>query len=413
MAQLKKRKDGGAAKNPSAAKKPEPKKDPEPAAARKKTEPAAEKGNPKPVAEKDPVVKEPPSSVPDPVVAEKPKISKPRVAAAATTSETEVETGPKETTETKLKNPEEMRRDLRTLMGLLLKHKGGPGFGAGRIQGAEVERFERLAAEITDALQVEARVHPAPEEPAKQPTETAATTQQQAPATPPAAGAPPVAPPGPGGAIAQAPTQPVGDRINSMMACVEGAMQMYRNCPPELQGGMLVTLRAALLSAANTCNEIIANNEAANFEALRTVISDPHTRMQREVASSAPTQFTDVIPEKEEVQRPSSEPEAPMALDEEALVEMAEALLSAPTGNDENSQWLETVYIKLKHAAGDGKMGLRDDLTVEEAEELVSDILKMRSMLVEELENGIPEEAASVSSAMKYEELLAKARAKN
>ena len=50
----------------------------------------------------------------------------------------------------------EVRRGLRTLMGLILKHRGGPGFGKGRIKGDEAEGFEKLLGEITDLLRSEA-----------------------------------------------------------------------------------------------------------------------------------------------------------------------------------------------------------------------------------------------------------------
>jgi len=90
-------------------------------------------------------------------------------------------------------------------------------------------------------------------------------------------------------------------------------------------------------------------------------------------------------------------------------------------GDDENSEWLESVYEKLKNAVGDGKMGLREDLSPEDAEDLANDISQMRMMLVEELESGIPESSSaaagaaksssSPSTTSKYQEMLAKARA--
>ena len=36
-------------------------------------------------------------------------------------------------------NEEDVRRNVRTLQGLLLKHRGGPGFGAGRLKAPEAK----------------------------------------------------------------------------------------------------------------------------------------------------------------------------------------------------------------------------------------------------------------------------------
>lgn len=45
---------------------------------------------------------------------------------------------------------------LQTLTGYLLKHRGGPGFGSGRLKGAELESFEQLMDEVKLLLRAEA-----------------------------------------------------------------------------------------------------------------------------------------------------------------------------------------------------------------------------------------------------------------
>ena len=54
--------------------------------------------------------------------------------------------------------PADLERSIQQLVGYLYKHKGGPGFGAGRLKGAEMERFEALVREVKEALAVESGV---------------------------------------------------------------------------------------------------------------------------------------------------------------------------------------------------------------------------------------------------------------
>jgi hypothetical protein len=373
------------------------------------------------------------------------------------------------------------RQDVRTLMGLLLKHRGGPGFGAGRITGSEAARFESLADTVMATLRSEATGSAQPSA-----TATMAPSAFSASSTAMSGSVanPSVAATG-GSAISQSPRVPVGDRINSMLSCIEGAVLMYRNAPFELQAGLLMTLRAALLSAANTCNEIVAGHQAEQFEAYRTALSDPHTRTSATTgyASSSTATMNPVggtmgqasnIPLGERIASTLSLIEgavqmyrnSPPELQGSVLVTLRAALLSAvgtfneivgtsmepqqydtysdngssassvppppaptfstPTqfydaevsaGTDDNSAFLENVYAKLKAAAGDGKMGLRDDLDVADAEGLANDISRMRTLLVDEL-NGTSSTSPTMTSssspssaASKYQEMLAKARA--
>lgn len=413
---------------------------------------------------------EPPITPPPPAF-----VSQQPVVAASVTAATPTRAAPAAAAATK--TPEDVRRDIRTLMGLLLKHRGGPGFGAGRIQGAEIARFETLAADLVATLRAEAPTAAAPanqyfqqEYPPAAPVTVAAAggAIAQAPRVPLPAGdrinsmlaciegavqmyknsppelqegvlvtlraallsamgtcneivaftdprtapsatatqfydaAQPSAPSaGPGGAIAQAPRVPAGDRINSMLAYIEGAILMYKNAPPELQGGVLVTLRMALLSAVSTCNEIVAYKEVEKIEAY-----DPRTASS--VVSTTPTQFYDVVPEA---------PEQQVQFAASDVVSAPADITPTYSGNDENSAFLETVYKKLKEAAGEGKMGLRKDLGAADAEDLANDIFRMRSLLVDELNGGIPESssidtsASSSPTTSKYQEMLAKVRA--
>ena len=168
------------------------------------------------------------------------------------------------------------RQDIRTLMGLLLKHRGGPGFGAGRLQGNEAKKLETLAGELSDALREEARNFP---------QESLRDAQEFNVGAPSLAGAAPTItepaslPPATS-AIERAASRPLPS-VTGLLTCIEGAIQMFRNSLPELQEGILVNLRAALISAIGACNAMIAVNEQKNLEAFRAATTDPRTRDNR------------------------------------------------------------------------------------------------------------------------------------
>ena len=51
-----------------------------------------------------------------------------------------------------------LEQELRTGLGLLLKHRGGPGFGHGRLQGTELDILEARLRSISRKLVSEAAV---------------------------------------------------------------------------------------------------------------------------------------------------------------------------------------------------------------------------------------------------------------
>jgi len=325
---------------------------------------------------------------------------------------------------------EEIQKGIRTLMGLILKHRGGPGFGAGGLKGAEIGQCDQLLKDVTALLKEESKLHqaqatPSPAFTSATPTPTQAVNAGLAtvPSSPSTfaqidsmlscidgailmyRNSPPELKEGLLFSIRAAllsavntcnkmmgqdegiPSNPVssGGNVDSMLACVEGASMMYRNSPPELQAGVLMTLRAALLSAVNTCNKIIAENDVENFQNYQAAT----VGMPSPPPTPKPTQFYDVVSE------------------------------TPAAAADENSKILEDIYNKLASAAGKGKMGLREDLTAEEASELADGIAEMRAIMMEELANGIPEPVGATTSGSNdssstvsmYQEMLAKAKA--
>ena len=290
-----------------------------------------------------------------------------------------------------------VEKDTRTTMGLLLKHRGGPGFGSGRLKGPEMERFDEMSSDLLRTLRQEAS------------SDAAATFATTA-----------------GGATS---TNQAGmERADAMIKCIEGAVQMYKNSPPELRESAMNTLRSALLSAVTTCNELIANKEVENVQAFEAATGTPTS------AKTMPKDFYSVIPQTE--QHAASTPDAGKTLSPETTAapvepaqvgavvkpevpkveteavdkpEVPKVETKSYSGNDENSKMFDSIYDKLKNAAGDGKMGLRKNLTPQEAKELTNDITDMRMLLLDELETGIPENG--IEKASKYQEQLAKARA--
>jgi hypothetical protein len=166
-------------------------------------------------------------------------------------------------------------------------------------------------------------------------------------------------------------------RINGMISLIEGAIVMYKNSPPELHSSILVTLRGALLSGIGTLNGVIAENEVLNLQSYQQqdqVSTPPSSPTSTPSAVAAPREYYDVIPSTQEAQRVGTAmPENPAA-----------------TADDENSQFFEQVHAKLQQAKGDGIMGLRTDMDASTAADLADDLAKMRSLLVKELQNGIP-----------------------
>lgn len=330
-----------------------------------------------------------------------------------------------------------IRREIRTLMGLILKHRGGPGFGTGGLKGNELAQYEQLMGDVTALLKAEAMANVGTEPPT--PIAQAAPAQAASAATPAA--------PSPSSELAPvesilvaldgavmmyrnspaelqssvlstlraallaavnacnsimnenegvpATSAAAGAQVEPMLACVEGATLMYRNSPPELQVGILPVLRAALLSAVGTCNKIIADGEIENFQQYQEATAD----IAKPAATEKETQFFEYQP------KPAAASAAP-------TVSIA--------GNDKNSQKLEGIYNTLQAAGGDGKMGLRDDLSSAEATEVADGIAEMRAIMMEELETGVPESttgpapavvAAPEQTISRYQQMLAEAKA--
>ena len=313
-------------------------------------------------------------------------------------------------------NPEEIRQQVRTLMGLTLKHRGGTGFGRGRLKGQDIDQFEGLLKEVTTILKGESQLA----QPVDKPTMSLSAVE-------------------PVPVLVQAAAAASVETINidGTIACIEGAITMYKNSPASIQDSVLSTLRVALVSAVDTCNTALASQPAPSIAA------SPDARIEGTIAciegviamyKNSPPQLKEsmlttlraalisavetcnvVIGDSSSPLPPP--PVVPTVDASPTQTSTSSSQVSQPPqamATDPNSKALEEIYEKVKAASGDGNLGLRSDLTAAEATDLADQLVDMRSILMEELDSGIPEPVAAVSqessTSSRYQEMLAKAR---
>ena len=243
------------------------------------------------------------------------------------------------------------KRKIRELQGLFLKHRGGPGFGSGRLRGNEVEQFEVTLKAVGAQLRADAGPRteavstvPAPAAVVAQPAVAAVPAPAPISVPSPVISRPEVEahvplitpPPRPDtSAMTTFTTGSVDPRLQGSLACVEGALQMYKNCSPEIQQGMLMALRAALLSAANSCQQVIEGTVD------QTSYTSPPPPTSPAFTSTAYAQDATIEESGEE-----------------PVVDGAPVQDAMPSGNDSNSVLLRKVYDSLSAASGGGKFGL-------------------------------------------------------
>lgn len=351
-------------------------------------------------------------------------------------------------------NPDDARQKIRTLMGLILKHRGGPGFGKGRLKGAEIVRFETLLKEVSALLREEAK-HAQPLETHLSSTMPPTTsTDVVTPSPPQVRDISDVSVTFGGG------TSSTNVDIDSTIACIEGAITMYKNSPPELRQSVLATLRAALVSAVGTCNTILAaqpppaiagnpdgkiDNTIAVIEGAITMYKNSPPVLKESVLVtfraaliSAVETCSIVLGTEQQLSPPppsateyslkatlpkSGAPPVTVAPSPAEDTKKSQQHSSTPpssgSGTDPNSNRLEEIYEKVVSAAGDGRLGLNSELMPSEAEELADDLVEMRRILMQELELDVSQPESVLqstggeksSTGSKYQQMLAKARA--
>ena len=209
-----------------------------------------------------------------------------------------------------MEDSEENRKSIRTLMGLLLKHRGGPGFGHGRLEGAEAQKLSDMSSDVLSLLKLESGVESITDSVLDTVTKEslAQATRQENPSSP----------------------------LTGAIACVDAAVNMYRNAESSGQKDLLPSLRDALLSAVSTMNKVISE------EQMVTQNTEPTQQPPAPVYAT-----TMEFPETYQVTQK----------EEEDMKEINDVISGQSSINTER---LQKVYDTLKAITGDKKYGLKD-----------------------------------------------------
>jgi len=289
---------------------------------------------------------------------------------------------------------EETRRMVRTLMGLILKHRGGPGFGSGRLKVNEQERMEGMFEDVLTMLKGEIGLDVDDATEAigdKTETEDDVVPEQESSAS------------------LSAPSLNKG-----VLACVNGAIKVYENASTSTEReGLLMPLRDALLSAASEINRIIAECEVENSKKYNEVHAP-----KAEVDLS-----TDIL------EKDNSQPQYPTEV-HESTENLQSVVKEDQEASDSSSEAiLQEAYDALEAMKGDGKFGVKRDITPGEMTHVSDILMNMRDVLINELDPSITGKAsgesevkaptftssadadATPSGSSKYQQMLAKAKA--
>ena len=205
----------------------------------------------------------------------------------------------------KAQEDDEHRGTLRTLQGLLLKQRGGPGFGAGRLKAPEAKRLEDTVKEVKSILRKEAGM--VEEDSSSSVVDAVVESTPVAAVTPPSVEK--VSPqPQPKAAA------PTVDPLAGSVACVEAALKMYKESAPEDRAAMLIPLREAMMAAATTTNAVITEREGSEASTLSSTPKSVGTPQESPVVSRTkpddvpmmgfPTDYAVTKPDAEEVSAP-------------------------------------------------------------------------------------------------------------
>lgn len=251
-----------------------------------------------------------------------------------------------------MEDSEETRRSIRNLMGLILKQRGGPGFGAGRLKEAEATRLENNASEITALLKLETGIDTTPS-----PT-TVEKKQVDLPVP----------------KLDREPSSIIG-----AIACVQAAATMYLDADAVSQDDLIVTVRDALASALDTLDDELKNRSTYN------VAPQQHPPPSEPVFAT-----TMEFPDTFQVAKSEIEPEIASDIPIDVKSTQSEAtLVEAASSVDSNSAALKDIYKTLKSVAGDQKFGL-GNVSSDDASNIKDALVEMRGLLMDELDSGIP-----------------------
>lgn len=350
---------------------------------------------------------------------------------------------PQVTSQTTNEQTDDLRSTLRTFMGLLLKHRGGAGFGAGRLKNpAEIQKFIDTADIILNALG----------------KETGATFAKSAAEKPLVTYSPPPTSTADkleaGGVTddvivelmgymlqirSSTLTQPADiEKFQGLLQKVSKALgttifqtstvdktasvRMDMPLSAELQNVnssikafsnnfqspfALTSLRDALAEAVTACNKRLGQDSVSAVASSPTVQPTPVTVATQPALSTPVSVATQPVsiaapPVAEPV---TSEP----SISDKVKKEIADRQAKEQSTSPEDLELLEQVYDKLQNIAGNASLGLKSGLSGEDADEAATMLSNMRRVLMEELESSTSSaQSSSSSSGSKYQQLLNK-----
>lgn len=143
-------------------------------------------------------------------------------------------------------NEDDARRKLRTLQGLLLKHRGGPGFGAGRLKEMEAQKLVETLREVTDMLRGEWE--------GNQPTTGVSRSDGSSRL---------LTPPTPVMTTIPQPITAMNDPLAGALACVEAVIKLYKEVAsdPIKHDAMVPILKNALQSASESIEAVVGKKQ--------------------------------------------------------------------------------------------------------------------------------------------------------
>jgi len=170
----------------------------------------------------------------------------------------------------------------------------------------------------------------------------------------------------------------MNDPLAGSVACVEAALQMYKDSSPEDREAMMIPLREALLAATSASNKYMAE---AELTAHKTAMEAGPSAVASTLESVAPAQPMMGFPTTYEVTKSDSESiPATTTLSNEKSTSLSD--------KEENDRKLKEVYEALTNAKGtEGKLGLKN-MSGDEANALIDQIVTMRTVLLDELNSS-------------------------
>jgi len=170
----------------------------------------------------------------------------------------------------------------------------------------------------------------------------------------------------------------MNDPLAGSVACVDAALQMYKDSSPEDREAMMIPLREALLAATSASNKYMAE---AELTAHKTAMEAGPSAVASTLESVTPAQPMMGFPTTYEVTKSDSESiPTTTTLSNEKSTSLSD--------KEENDRKLKEVYEALKNAKGtEGKLGLKN-MSGDEANALIDQIVTMRTVLLDELNSS-------------------------